>query len=196
MATKTSKTDNASTNASTNSMSLETFRETLNLIVRGHKEERKAVTLVFVACINDLFHSKSVDRLNMAAQQLAALPFWNEFVKQARRAYGGLIIDDDLSGATDDVRMSPLHFIAKHNGFIRQDIPEERFRKAMQFWDSKLSGMLWNEFQPAKPEQKKLISAKEIQTFFAKISKNSDAWQASDRETIQRVIDSVSGIFD
>lgn len=186
-----------STNAtSTNTMSLETFRETLNIIVRGHKEERKAITLVFVACVNDLFHSKSVDRLNMAASSLSALPFWNEFVKQARRAYGGLIISDDLSSATDDVRMSPLHFIAKHNGFIRQDIPDERFRKAMQFWDSKLSGMLWNEFQPAKPETRKLISAKEVQTFFSRISKNSDAWQASDRETIQRVIDAVSGIFD
>lgn len=188
MAAKTSTNDNV--------MNLETFRATLDAIVAGHKEERKAISIVFRSCLNDLFHSKSVDRLNMAASALSALPFWNEFVRQARRAYGGLIIDDDMSSATDDVRMSPLHYIAKHNGFIRQDIPAERFRLAEQFWSSKLSNMLWDEFQPAKPEQRKVISAKEIQTFFSRISKNSDIWQASDRETIQRVIDSLSGIFD
>ncbi len=173
-----------------------TFEDALALIQRGHEAQEKALTFVFRACLKDLFHSKSVDRLNMAARALSALPVWNEFCKRVRLAYGGSAFSPDGSKVFDNNELSCIHYVKKFNGFIRQDMPDTSYQAHLQFFDAKLSNIPWNAYKYSKQEKKALITDKEIKMLYARIRDNKASWSAEHRATLEKVLSALAGILD
>lgn len=182
------------TQTETQTQTLDKFREALDLIVKAHGASQSALTLVFRACLKDLFHSKSVDRLNMAAKSLAALPVWPEFCKRVRLAYGGAIFDGEKVFSNDSA--ASVHFVKKFCGFIRQDMPEDIYKAHLQFFDSKLSVLEWNEYKYTRQERPALITSKELKAAYLKIRDNRASWSVDDRATLEKVLTALSGILD
>lgn len=178
----------------TQTQPLDSFREALDLIVKAHGASQDALTLVFRACLKDLFHSKSTERLNQAARALSALPVWAEFCRRVRLAYGGAEFDGDK--VYDCNGLSCVHYVRKFNGFIRQDMPENSFRSHLQFFDSKLSSLAWNEYKYARKSAPALITAKDVKAAYLKIRDNRASWSAEERATLERVLTALVGIFD
>lgn len=172
------------------------FESALKRIRENHADSEKALSVVFVAVLRDLFHSKSTDRANMAARALSNLPIWPEFCKRLRLAYGGSIIEPDMSKATADIDSSCLHYVKKFNGFMRMDIESERYQLALQFFDNKLSVISWNSYKYAKRETKQTLKAKDLQAFFVKVRDNSTSWNAADKEIFDKFISAVAPIFE
>ena len=172
------------------------FETALERIKRNHADSERALSIVFVAVLRDLFHSKSTERANMAARALSALPVWPEFCKRLRLAYGGSVIEPDMSKATADVENSCLHYVKKFNGFMRMDIEAEKFQLALQFFDCKLSSIPWNSYKYAKKETKQTFKAKDLQAFFVKIRDNSQNWNMADKEVFDKFVSAVAPIFE
>lgn len=173
---------------------LDDFRKALDTIVKSYGKAQSALTIVFRACLRDLFHSKSVDRLNMAAKALSALPVWPEFCRRIRLAYGGTVFNGEK--AIDNNSLAAVHYVKKFNGFIRQDMPETVFKSHLAFFDAKLSGMDWNEYKYSRAEKPVSITSKDIRAAYLKIRDNKSAWSADDRATLEKVLTALAGVLD
>lgn len=69
-------------------MTLDKFNETLQKITRTSQDTRKHICVAFRAAMNDLFYSKSTERLNMLARVVSPLSEWSK-VKSAVFVFAG-----------------------------------------------------------------------------------------------------------
>lgn len=201
------KTDSAKSAAPTEAqdskrLSDDAFRSLCQEILSCQGKKRRMLCRAFKAAFNDLYCSKSLDRLNVFLKTVELLPEKGKLIAACRAYLGGIEISKD----GDLIRRDELccAVLAQHvvrvpgksepgkkiiakdeRQFILLD-DEQLFSAAQALWEMKLSEIDFDCLSVKSP--KKEVTVQDVRDFFARLDKNRARFSKSDAELLETFI--------
>lgn len=172
----------------------EQFTEILANIARTGTERRKAICLAFKASINACLESKDVSRLNALTATLASAPEWARLRKAVAYMSGGIRLEIQAGRPVfvQNIEAAILSLDTKAKAWTLQ--ASERHAEILQIWRDNFSKLDYDAINPSQP--KKALRIEPLRQAYVRLRNNRTEWDASQRVTIQKAIDSLAPIFE
>lgn len=122
-------------------MSIEDFRQILESVVKNESSNQKSMQVIFNACLNDVFSSKSTERADMAWAYLGSTKYANKFRTNLMLFAGGLEHSQD--GSKFRKTGKSLLGFDKTSGFSLL-LKGDNLDKAHKFYTSYLTQIAWD----------------------------------------------------
>ena len=183
-------------------LSDDAFRSLCQDILSCQGKKRRMLCRAFKAAFNDLYCSKSLERLNVFLKTIELLPEKGKLIAACRAYLGGIEISKD----GDLIRHDELccAVLAQHvvrvpgksepgkkiiakdeRQFILLD-DEQLFSAAQALWEMKLSEIDFDCLSVKSP--KKEVTVQDVRDFFHRLDKNRARFSKSDAELLETFI--------
>lgn len=183
-------------------LSDDAFRSLCQDILTAQGKKRRMLCRAFKSSFNDLYNSKSLDRLNIFLKTIELLPEKGKLLAACRVYLGGVEISKD----GDLIRRDELccAVLAQHvvripgksepgkkiiakdeKQFILLD-DEQLFSAAQALWEMKLSEVDFDCLSVKAP--KKEVTVQDVRDFFLRLEKNRSRYAKSDADLLETFI--------
>lgn len=193
----TSIVSSSSVNLSDNS-----FRMLCAEIMAHNGKKRRAMCRAFRAAFNDLYCSKSLNKLNMFLRTIELLPEKGKLLAACRAYLGGVEIskDGDLI-RRDDLCCAVLaqhvvrvpgksepgkKIIAKDEKLFILCNDENLFARAAKFWNEKFSAIDFDCL--SVKTSRKEVTASDVQRFFTRLEKSRQFFREEDSAFLENLV--------
>ena len=200
-ATETAKTAPAEVQESKR-LSDDAFRALCQDILSAQGKKRRMLCRAFRAAFNDLYSSRSLDRLNVFLKTIELLPEKSKLLAACRVYLGGaeqdakgdLIRRDELCCAVlaQHVVRVPgksepgKKVVAKDERLFVLCDDEALFSRAAKLWNEKLSSLDYDCLS-AKASRKE-VTASDVQKFFARLEKSRQYFNSEDAAFLENIV--------
>lgn len=171
-----------------------TFEQMLASITSNENQTRKAICLAFRAAMNDLYNSKSAERLNQLTAVVSNMPYWGKIKKAVLVFAGGY----DLNLGVDLAR------------YYNPDKSCVRYDSKAKLWEvMPMDEDAWIVYRaayadiasadydavPTKTRPGNGMDLSQIQNAAAKLASSRDKWNPRQRAQIEQVLSALSGVL-